>query len=106
MNADAIVIRNALLVDLDPLQAKVGELRLVNGQVETVGTSVSREQGDQIIDADGAVVMPGMVNGHTHLYSALAAGMPASPKTPTNFHEILRYVWWRLDRALDLPLVE
>jgi cytosine/adenosine deaminase-related metal-dependent hydrolase len=33
-----------------------------------------------------AVLMPGFVNGHTHLYSALAAGMPP-PKSPTNFHE-------------------
>jgi putative selenium metabolism protein SsnA len=27
--------------------------------------------------------------------------MPAPKKTPRNFHEILKYVWWTLDRALD-----
>jgi cytosine/adenosine deaminase-related metal-dependent hydrolase len=31
--------------------------------------------------------------------------MPAPPRTPTNFTEILEQVWWRLDRALDLELV-
>ena len=31
--------------------------------------------------------------------------MPAPPRTPTTFPEILELVWWRLDRALDLPLV-
>ena len=47
------------------------------------------------------MVFPGFVNGHAHLYSALAAGMPAPPKSPGNFVEILEYVWWRLDRGLD-----
>ena len=48
---------------------------------------------------------PGLVCGHHHLYSALARGMPAPPRTPTNFTEILDQVWWRLDRALDLDMV-
>lgn len=43
----------------------------------------------------------GLVCAHHHLYSALARGMPAPPKTPTGFLEILEQVWWRLDRALD-----
>ncbi len=43
----------------------------------------------------------GLVCAHHHLYSALARGMPAPPKTPTGFVEILEQVWWRLDRALD-----
>ena len=32
---------------------------------------------------------PGMVCAHHHLYSALARGMPAPPRTPANFQEIL-----------------
>jgi cytosine/adenosine deaminase-related metal-dependent hydrolase len=31
--------------------------------------------------------------------------MPAPPKTPTTFREILEQVWWRLDRALDLDTI-
>ena len=48
----------------------------------------------------------GMVCGHHHLYSALARGMPAPPHTPPGFLEILEQVWWRLDVALDLDLIE
>jgi cytosine/adenosine deaminase-related metal-dependent hydrolase len=45
---------------------------------------------------------PGAVNAHTHLYSGLAPlGMPAPVPAPATFPEILRRVWWRLDRALD-----
>ena len=47
----------------------------------------------------------GLVCGHHHLYSALARGMPAPPKTPTNFLEILQQVWWRVDAVLDLEML-
>jgi cytosine/adenosine deaminase-related metal-dependent hydrolase len=47
----------------------------------------------------------GLVCGHHHLYSALARGMPAPPKSPTTFLEILQQVWWRLDAALDLEML-
>ena len=46
-----------------------------------------------------------MVCAHHHLYSALARGMPAPPRTPTGFLEILQQVWWRLDVALDLEMI-
>jgi len=48
---------------------------------------------------------PGLVCAHTHLYSALARGMPAPPRTPHTFPEILELVWWRVDRALDLEML-
>lgn len=48
---------------------------------------------------------PGLVCGHHHLYSTLARGMPAPPKQPTGFGEILEQVWWRLDAALDLEML-
>jgi cytosine/adenosine deaminase-related metal-dependent hydrolase len=49
---------------------------------------------------------PGLVCAHHHLYSTLARGMPAPPHTPTNFLDILEMVWWRLDLALDLDMLE
>ena len=51
-------------------------------------------------------VTPGLVCAHHHLYSELARGMPAPPRTATTFREILEQVWWRLDTALDLEMIE
>jgi cytosine/adenosine deaminase-related metal-dependent hydrolase len=48
---------------------------------------------------------PGLVCAHHHLYSALARGMPAPPRVPTCFQEILEQVWWRLDCAVDLEMI-
>src|SRR5687767_2511577 len=50
-------------------------------------------------------VTGGMVCGHHHLYSALARGMPAPPRTPTDFRGVLEQIWWRLDTALDLEML-
>ncbi|MCX7918914.1 MAG: putative aminohydrolase SsnA [bacterium] len=50
-------------------------------------------------DVNGALVLPGMINVHTHLYSAFACGMPVSG-SPTNFVQILKRIWWKLDCAL------
>ena len=47
----------------------------------------------------------GLVCSHHHLYSTLARGMPAPPRTPANFAEILEQIWWRIDAALDLDML-
>jgi cytosine/adenosine deaminase-related metal-dependent hydrolase len=48
---------------------------------------------------------PGFVCSHHHLYSTLARGMPAPPRAPHAFGEILEQIWWRLDAALDLEMI-
>ncbi|MEK7824686.1 MAG: amidohydrolase family protein [Candidatus Eisenbacteria bacterium] len=49
-------------------------------------------------------VLPGFVNAHTHMYSALVPhGIPAPTPVPEDFLQILERLWWRLDRALDEP---
>jgi putative selenium metabolism protein SsnA len=102
----ATCFRDALLVQLDPPRVESGNLRVADGRIVAVGAEVVASPGDEIVDCGGAVLMPGLVNGHTHLYSALAAGMPAPPRAPRNFHEILKFIWWRLDRAHSPESVE
>jgi cytosine/adenosine deaminase-related metal-dependent hydrolase len=58
------------------------------------------------LDASGCLVMPGLTIAHTHLYSALARGMPGPAEPPRSFREILEKVWWRLDTALDEKSLE
>ena len=58
--------------------------------------------GAKFIDAQGRVIMPGLINTHTHLYSAFARGMALKDDAPGNFSQILERLWWRLDKALTL----
>jgi putative selenium metabolism protein SsnA len=69
-----------------------------------VGVGSAHELNEQYpdarcLDACGGIVLPGFINLHHHLYSALARGLAPSP-TPTDFGQILELLWWRLDRAL------
>lgn len=65
------------------------------------GSILFESKSTQVLDAGGRVVIPGMINGHTHLYSSLARGMPLRGAPPRNFPEILQRIWWRLDKSLD-----
>ncbi|MGB9626558.1 MAG: amidohydrolase family protein [Phycisphaerae bacterium] len=101
-----ILLRHAHLVELDPPNSGVGDIRVDGAVIARVSSAIEPESADEIVDVEGAVVMPGLVNGHAHLYSALAVGMPAPAEAPRSFLEILERVWWRLDRALDAESLE
>ncbi len=102
----AIVLQNAVLADIDPISVEIGELRIDGGLIVERGPTVERKAGDEQVDCDGAVVLPGMVNGHTHLYSTLAIGGPPPRQQPENFLEILKFGWWRFDQALDAESIQ
>jgi putative selenium metabolism protein SsnA len=58
----------------------------------------------ELLDARGGLILPGLINLHHHLYSALARGLaPSNP--PRDFGQILERLWWSLDRALSLDTV-
>jgi putative selenium metabolism protein SsnA len=56
-------------------------------------------------DANGQYVMPGGVCAHTHFYGAFARGMAIPGPAPKDFPEILKKLWWPLDRSLDTEAV-
>jgi len=64
--------------------------------------SAHDNKADEIINLNGKTVLPGIINCHTHLYSALAMGMPSPKNAPQNFVQKLQEIWWKLDLALDI----
>lgn len=100
-----MLLRDARLGTLDPLELASADLRLAQGRIVERGSGLAAHPDEEVVDLSGRLVLPGLVNGHTHLYSALARGMPGPATTPRNFVEILETVWWRLDRALDADSV-
>lgn len=52
------------------------------------------------VDAHGGLILPGFLCAHTHFYGAFARGMAIPGEPPRNFSQILRQLWWRLDKAL------
>src|SRR5215469_8342825 len=95
------LLKGATVITLSPAGVEQADLRIEGGYVAYRAPTLEPRPGDQVVDLQGRLLMPGLVCGHTHLYSTLARGMPGPHRTPANFKEILELVWWRLDRALD-----
>lgn len=87
-----------VVMALDPPRIIRADVVVREGRVASVGPA---PEGVATRDCTGCLVMPGNVCAHHHLYSSLARGMPFRLDPPRTFVEILRRVWWRLDRALD-----
>jgi putative selenium metabolism protein SsnA len=97
----SILLTNATLLDLNGPRVERADLRIKHGVIAARARRLKPKADEPVFDLAGKFILPGMVCSHTHLYSALARGMPAPKQTPRNFYEILKYVWWTLDRALD-----
>ncbi len=95
------LLKNARIINLDPPKIDETDIRIIDGIITDRGKSLRPKKSDEIIDLSGKFIFPGLVNSHTHLYSALSCGMPSPKTAPRNFIEILQKVWWKLDEALD-----
>jgi cytosine/adenosine deaminase-related metal-dependent hydrolase len=62
-----------------------------------------KDDGHMIIDGTDRIVLPGMVAGHTHIYSALSRGMSVR-FDPKDFMGILEDLWWKMDREIDTDI--
>jgi cytosine/adenosine deaminase-related metal-dependent hydrolase len=58
----------------------------------------------QQIDCQNKLIIPGLVTGHTHLYSTFARGASLS-FNPKNFLDILKQMWWKIDHFLDEDMI-
>ncbi len=101
----SIYLRNVLYVDWKSLLFTKGHMRVdegVNAGFEFVDII---PEGSGVIDCKGKLITHSFAIGHHHIYSTLARGMPAPKHNPTSFQDILKYVWWNLDKQLDSSMI-
>lgn len=83
---------------------------LVEGdRIKEIGPSLEmtrKHPAAEQLNARGQYVMPGNICAHTHFYGAFARGMAIPGPAPKDFPEILRKLWWPLDRSLDAESIE
>jgi 8-oxoguanine deaminase len=77
-----LLVRNArVLVTMDASRREIkdGAVFIRGNVIEQVGTSAELPQtADEVIDAAGHVVTPGLVNTHHHMYQSLTRVIPAA----------------------------
>jgi len=99
----ATLIKNATVVTLDDSQPILpnGQILIEGTKIAAVGPTVDAPADAQIIDAEGMIATPGLINTHHHLYSSFARGFAPPGEPAANFVEILERMWWKLDLTLD-----
>ena len=98
-----LVLKNANVLHFSPPLVREGvDIAIERGFIIDVGKNIAKHhRATRTIDLAGRYISPGIVCSHNHFYSALARGLVARVKPSHDFVEILKNLWWRLDRALD-----
>jgi len=76
------------------------------GTIAEIGTGLRAKYPKAEFAGSGGYLSPGLVCAHTHLYSALARGMEVAIQPSKDFCQILEHLWWRLDKAIDEPILK
>ena len=73
------IIKNAhTILTMDDTQRELNghDILLRDGVIAEIGENLSAPEGAEIVDAQNAVVTPGLVNTHHHLYQSLTRAVP------------------------------
>ena len=100
-----MIIINANIITWEhPNRILKGEALAINGStiVEIAPQSelLTKYPDEEILDANGQWLMPGLICSHTHFYGTFSRGLYIPPPAPADFPEILEKLWWPLDQSL------
>lgn len=107
---EKMLITNAHLITWETPNRLLADcaVRIEGGVIADIGASrdlEARFPDEERLDARGQLLMPGSICAHTHFYGAFARGLAIPGAPPRDFPEILRRLWWNLDKALDMDAV-
>ena len=72
----ASVIRGGLLLDAEAHKAESADILIVGDGICEIGPpGLEAPEGASVIDAAGRLLMPGLINAHTHSHGALSKGL-------------------------------
>jgi len=96
-----LLVKNTrLLVTMDDHQREIpgGGLFVRDGFIEQVGVSRDLpDNADEVLDLEGHIVLPGLINTHHHFYQTLTRAVPAAQDANLfNWLKTLYPIWARL----------
>jgi len=106
----AIYLKNGVYIDWESLEFITSHIKVGEGEdgviefIDTIPPDLPASA--EVLDCQGRLITKAFGCAHHHIYSALSRGMPAPRQTPRDFHDILKYIWWNLDKKLDLEMIE
>lgn len=113
----SVLLKNARLADVFSLELKPTHILLAGPLVAAVGPAYAEAEAQEVLDLEGRVVAPGLIDGHVHLESSLvspaeyARGVVPRGVTGvvTDPHEIgnvagVAGIEWLMEASEGLPL--
>lgn len=99
-----LLIRNGTVVTLgeDSRVIDDGAVLIEASRIKRVGPAREFTASyDRVIDARNKVILPGFINAHMHFYSTMVRGL-GKIEPAVDFVDVLKKLWWRLDKQLIL----
>ena len=91
-----LVLRDAQIETLDPLQPRVEALAIRSGRIEAMGSDAAMARyvgpGTRVLDLHGGFVTPGFIEGHGHLMGTGEAAMELQLGRAPNWDAIVAMV--------------
>ncbi len=75
MSYNTILIKNALILSPNNNFEDKQSLLIKDDKIVEISTEIDEINADKIIDADGKILLPGLINTHTHLSMTLFRGL-------------------------------
>ena len=93
-NLARTLIRGADILTMDPALGEqlATDVLIDNGRIEAIGTGLPAD-GAEVIDARGMILMPGMTDGHRHVWQTIALGRMVE-SNPGAFAR--DYIFWKM----------
>lgn len=100
-----LLVKGGTVVTMDEKSRVIHDsaVAVEDGRILAVGPSDSISRGfhaDEVLDAKGCLVMPGLICSHTHLYGVALRGSALGIRPPEDFLQILQRIWWPVDECL------
>ena len=75
MTDNTILIKNALILNPNNFENKKQSLLIKGNLIAEIADEIAEAGVEKIIDADGKILLPGLINTHTHLSMTLFRGL-------------------------------
>lgn len=87
MESETILIKNTTII---ANEIKKGSILLEDDRISSIEENLSTKDADTVIDGEGKVLIPGLVNTHTHLAMSLLRGLADDLVLDTWLND---YIW-------------
>ncbi len=86
------LIRNADVITLDPTlgELKGADVLLDGGKIAAIGKNLAVD-GAEVVDATGMILMPGMIDGHRHVWGGIDGGRVPKISPRINTYQDWKY---------------